>query len=204
MEIQKVTLPERRNPLDQFMSTAQLGMSAYSLLPQGAAAASSGGSSMSFLPQGSGGQGFNLGIGSSAAPTAPAAPTMAAPEVAAPSVSAGAEGSGGGGLWASGAQYAPPVAAGLMGAFQMKSNYDYQMKGNKAGNADYATKGGPALQWDSNTLSRRMEATKYLDPMKLKESMKTIESLDLPRADKDSMLGKISDALKLTKMIKIG
>lgn len=102
------------------------------------------------------------------------------------------------------ASLGPPVMAGIAGAFQMKSNYDWQTKGSKAGNAKYATKNGPQIQWDSDTINRRMSFMGDAKKDNFLEAKKLVPSLPLAQGDKDSILQKLTKAINLSALTKRG
>lgn len=107
---------------------------------------------------------------------------------------------------------AAPVAVGTAGmALGAKSQGDYQMKGNRAGNAKYAEKDGlesenrqTANWWNSDTVSRRMDLKKQFNPKEITDLLPEVERLPLSRSDKDSIIGKLGEGLRLSKIFKIG
>jgi hypothetical protein len=94
-------------------------------------------------------------------------------------------------------------------AFGMVAQNDYNMKGDKAGNAKYANqKGtGPGLKapgWGYETISRNLDSLKELDPAKIMEARNNVDYMPLDEREKSGMRKKLTDALNFSKIIKIG
>jgi len=217
MATREVVIPQRANPLGNLMNMAQTGSSMYQ-----------GGQTMGKF---GGWLGDLFGGGEAASGAAPttAAPTTAAPTVAAPSAAAptsaaptvstgGASGGAATGGTAAGSEYgmgavAPiAVGAGSM-AFGVKAQGDYINKGERAGNAPYASRNGPQISvdmtkgpgsWNSESIARRMGAKEGFKSSDLVDASKSVEVLPLSRSDKDNILGKLGEAFNISKLVKFG
>ena len=218
MAVKEVYIPERKSALQSLWGMAGnigqgVGMfnTFKGMFGGGGAAGGTNPSAMGTNTPVSQGSQFNPSVGggstTSAAPVTeagqatPYATTSAGGSPAATGSGGGA--AGGESMWAS----AGPVAIGTGAmAFGVKAQGDYMQKGDKAGNAPYASKGGPSIKpssWGFDTISRRSESMRSMNPRDLIQARDSISMLPLDEDTKSNMSKKIGEALNFAKFIKV-
>lgn len=215
MAVREVYIPERKSPLSSLWSTAGnvgqgMGMfnTAKGIFGGGGAAGGVNPSAMGNTGVGgaggqTGGWTPGLGQGSAAAPVTEVgqATPYAAPSGGSPAATGGA--ASGESMWASAGPIA--IGAGSMG-FGAKAQGDYMQKGSRAGNAPYASTGGPSIKpstWGFDTISRRGESMRNMKKEDLLSARESIAMLPLDEDTKSSMSKKIGEALNFAKFIKV-
>lgn len=175
----QVKRPERKDPMGSLLGQAQTGMGWYGV---GKAATPYVGKAISWGKGLGGGQTVEYnGI---------------LPEEQA------AAGSGSG----DGMAAAGPIAVGTAGMyFGAKAEGDYRMKGEKAGNAPYSSRGsGPSIKapsWNYETINRRMENPRdQLNPKEILDARKSVKDLPLSEPDKINIGKQLSQMLNFIKI----
>jgi hypothetical protein len=145
---------------------------------------------------------YTLGIGSSAAPAAPA---VATPAAEATGVEAGTAGASEGTAWGAAGSLAPPIAAGAYAAYDIYKNRDNPSYGwQNAGIKPYMNTEwmNPKVSgFDSDAITRRLDYKSELKGIDFDATSKMIQNLNIDKATKDSMLAKVGKAADLTKRI---
>jgi len=215
MAVREIYIPEKRNYLNETMGQGMQAYQGYSMgkgiagMFGGKAAAGAAGAAPTYggtTGAGTTAGGYSLGAGSSYTPYAgPSSLEYTGASYAAPEVGKGVSTGGAASSGESAFSAAGPVAvgAGSMG-FGAKSQFDFNAKGDKAGNAPYASKDmNPTLHWGSENLTKRMDMfNEAKDPSKWMDAKKTTELLSLGRDDKDSILNKLGQAFNLSQIFK--
>jgi hypothetical protein len=204
MAIMQVQMPERQNFLSRIsgpLGVASSGASLWGSLAGGGAAAGGAGGGAA----GAGGAGYGLGVTPFTPATEGMSPVLGGGQL--PPVSSGGQAAGTGASEGLGWSAAGPIAlgAGSM-AFGAKSEFDYNAKGDKAGNAKYSSHGaGPAIRGDrsmAEAMARRMDSGKMGNPADILTGGKdALGSLKLDDPTK-ALIGKKLD-LGLSQLFKL-
>jgi hypothetical protein len=221
MAVQQVYIPEKRDQFGNLVGTVGQGANIYGAGKTFGWWGGGGGATTTGSTVGANaGQGMNLGV----TPMKPVTegmsgsldPSYAGSSYTAPEVSTGGgNAAAGAGLdWGAGEtamSAAGPIGVGVGGmAFGAIADNDYRMKGDKAGNAPYANRGGPSLnagpnEWGMDTISRKLSAKNVepMNPFNFTDLRKTIEVMPLADIDKSNMLGKLTQMANLSKLFNV-